>query len=410
MAKLVVLPCEDYSKEHVSACVDSIFADFGDAEAFLVKGKNIFIKANLVTDLPPERHGTTHPMLVECIARRLVEAGARVVVGDSSGGAYTRAYMNNIYRVTGMTEACKASGAELNDDFGFSTVDLKGKVNRHQEIIDVFLKADAVINVCKLKTHGFTGYSCAVKNLYGLIPGLVKAEVHSKYPELDDFCDNLIDIERFASEKILLHVVDGVIGMEGEGPTNGTPRFVGKIIACDDAYITDVAAVKLFDEPSKMPLLLKAVERGLLNSDFGASCVETGLFRVRKSLYRGFQTRERASRLVQQARLFAQIFAQGVGYKKARNKKVGMQRLRKVFQTLSASGYRNEIRQINAKEESVYPLEAVHTLLLLSGALSFQCGKAEKTVFIQSYARFVGFQKQKNEKTGIKTKELIILD
>lgn len=123
MAKLVVLPCEDYSKEHVSACVDSIFADFGDAEAFLVKGKNIFIKANLVTDLPPERHGTTHPMLVECIARRLVEAGARVVVGDSSGGAYTRAYMNNIYRVTGMTEACKASGAELNDDFGFSTVE-----------------------------------------------------------------------------------------------------------------------------------------------------------------------------------------------------------------------------------------------------------------------------------------------
>lgn len=170
MAKLVVLPCEDYSKEHVSACVDSIFADFGGAEAFLVKGKNIFIKANLVTDLPPERHGTTHPMLVECIARRLVEAGARVVVGDSSGGAYTRAYMNNVYRVTGMTEACKASGAELNDDFGFSTVDLKGKVNRHQEIIDVFLKADAVINVCKLKTHGFTGYSCAVKNLYGLIP------------------------------------------------------------------------------------------------------------------------------------------------------------------------------------------------------------------------------------------------
>lgn len=58
-------------------------------------------------------------MLVECIARRLVEAGARVVVGDSSGGAYTRAYMNNVYRVTGMTEACKASGAELNDDFGF---------------------------------------------------------------------------------------------------------------------------------------------------------------------------------------------------------------------------------------------------------------------------------------------------
>lgn len=187
MAKLVVLPCEDYSKEHVSACVDSIFADFGGAEAFLVKGKNIFIKANLVTDLPPERHGTTHPMLVECIARRLVEAGARVVVGDSSGGAYTRAYMNNVYRVTGMTEACKASGAELNDDFGFSTVDLKGKVNRHQEIIDVFLKADAVINVCKLKTHGFTGYSCAVKICTVLYPDLSKPRCIPNIPSSTTF-------------------------------------------------------------------------------------------------------------------------------------------------------------------------------------------------------------------------------
>lgn len=274
MAKLVVLPCADYLRENVMSCVDKIFESFGGAEAFLSKGKNVFLKANLVTDMPPERHGTTHPMLVGCLARRLVEAGARVVVGDSSGGPYTHAYMNNVYRVTGMTEACRASGAELNDDFGYTVVDLNGKVNRRQEIIDVFLKADAVINVCKLKTHGFTGYSCAVKNLYGLIPGLVKAEVHSKYPELDDFCDNLIDIERFASDKILLHVVDGVFGMEGEGPTNGTPRFVGKIIASDNAYLADVASVRLFDDPSKMPLLSKAVERGLLNSDFGASLAD----------------------------------------------------------------------------------------------------------------------------------------
>lgn len=274
MTKLVVLPCADYQRENVTSCVDSIFESFGGVGAFLAKGKNIFLKANLVTDMPPERHGTTHPVLVECLARRLVEAGARVVVGDSSGGPYTRAYMSNVYRVTGMTEACRASGAELNDDFGYTVVDLNGRVNRHQEIIDVFLKADAVINVCKLKTHGFTGYSCAVKNLYGLIPGLVKAEVHSKYPELDDFCDNLIDIERFASDKILLHVVDGVFGMEGEGPTNGTPRFVGKIIASDNAYLADTASVRLFDDPAKMPLLSKAVERGLLNSDFGASLAD----------------------------------------------------------------------------------------------------------------------------------------
>lgn len=164
-----------------------------------------------------------------------------------------------------------------------------------------------MINVCKLKTHGFTGYSCAVKNLYGLIPGLVKAEVHSKYPELDDFCDNLIDIERFASDKILLHVVDGVFGMEGEGPTNGTPRFVGKIIASDNAYLADVASVRLFDDPSKMPLLSKAVRARLVKLGFRR--VARGFFRVRQSVYRRFQARDGACDHLQQTRIFAQIFA-----------------------------------------------------------------------------------------------------
>lgn len=274
MKKLVVLSCEDYKIENVMPCVEQIFDKFGGVETFLKNGKNIFLKVNMVTDMVPERQGTTHPAIVECLARRLVEAGANVVVGDSSGGPFTHTFMSNVYRVTGMVDACKFSGAKLNDNFDYSLVDIGGKVNKRQEIIDVFLNADAVINVCKLKTHGFTGYSCAVKNLYGLIPGLIKAEVHSKYPELDDFCDNLIDIERFASNKILMHVVDGVFGMEGEGPTNGTPRFIGKIIASDDAYLADTASVRIFDDPSKMPLLNKAVERGLLDVDFGANAVD----------------------------------------------------------------------------------------------------------------------------------------
>mgnify|MGYP000145119715 CR=1 FL=1 len=265
--------CKSYEEAEVSAALQAAIDAAGGLD-WVTPGMRVALKLNLVSAMKPEQAATVHPAVVCALVKLLTARGAHVILGDSPGGLYTAAHLQRVYDVTGL-RAAEALGAELNADFSVCPVSYPEAAQARSFTMTAYLKqADAIIDVCKLKTHGFTGYSCAVKNLYGLIPGLVKAEVHSKYPELDDFCDNLIDIERFASEKILLHVVDGVIGMEGEGPTNGTPRFVGKIIACDDAYITDVAAVKLFDEPSKMPLLLKAVERGLLNSDFGASCVD----------------------------------------------------------------------------------------------------------------------------------------
>ena len=83
--------------------------------------------------------------------------------------------MNSTFRTCGMAEACADSGAVLIDDFGSATKKIDGKVVRYLDIIDEFNNADVVINGGKLKTHSFTGYTGAVKNLYGLIPGLVKA-------------------------------------------------------------------------------------------------------------------------------------------------------------------------------------------------------------------------------------------
>ena len=92
--------------------------------------------------------------------------------------------------------------------------------------------------------------------------------MHSRFPKLHDFCNLLCDLEQFARPKIVLHAMDAVWGMDGEGPTNGKPKFIGQILASPNAYALDVAAVSLFSEnPMEMPVLQTAVNRGFEGCD-----------------------------------------------------------------------------------------------------------------------------------------------
>ncbi len=270
---VAVVNCENYQIENVAKAVDEMFDALGGIQNVVKPNQKVFLKANLVRDMPPDKAATTHPAVIAAIAKKLrEECGATVTVGDSCGGAFTRAYMTNVYHGTQMDVACQASGATLNDDFTYSNVSVNGKVVHKTDIINAFLNADAVINVAKLKTHSFTGYSGAVKNLFGIIPGLVKVEMHSKYPDLESFSDCLIDIEQFAKSKIVLHVIDGVVGMEGEGPTNGKPKKIGKLLAGKNPYWTDIAAVSLFANPFEMPLLKRAEQRGIVEKNYKEVC------------------------------------------------------------------------------------------------------------------------------------------
>jgi uncharacterized protein (DUF362 family)/Pyruvate/2-oxoacid:ferredoxin oxidoreductase delta subunit len=267
--ELGVVSVKSYEREEITEGIDKLLEQIGGIEKYIPKNSKVFIKVNLVRDMPPEKCGTTHPEVVIAVAKQLIKkCNATVIVGDSSGGLYTKAAMHNVYKVAKMDYACKESGAMLNENFLYTNVPIEnGIALKKLDVTDSFLDADVVVNISKLKTHSFTGYSGCVKNLYGLIPGLVKVEVHSQYPDLDTFTDVLIDIERFASNKIKLHILDAVIGMEGAGPTNGKPKFMGKLIAGVDPYLVDAAGVSLFEQPLSMPLLKRAKERGLITEE-----------------------------------------------------------------------------------------------------------------------------------------------
>lgn len=264
-ASILAIRADNYEKSTVEPVIAEI-CDRLKLSDKIKKGMRVFVKVNLVRELPPENAATTHPSIVSALCSELKSLGAIVIVGDSCGGLYTQKHMNAVYKTTGMTMACEESEASLNDDFTSETVFCQdAEVLKSMQITSSFLNADVVINVAKLKTHGLTGYSGAVKNLFGLIPGLVKVEMHSKFNTLESFCNCLIDIERFASKKIALNIIDGIVGMEGEGPTNGNPVKLGVVIASENAYLADVAAMSIFMDAENGPVMRCAEKRGIIN-------------------------------------------------------------------------------------------------------------------------------------------------
>ena len=169
--------------------------------------------------------------------------------------------------VTGGMISAEAFGAKLNDDFSQVEVSCPEAVQARQFSYTAWLqKVDAIIDLCKLKTHGMMGLSCAVKNFFGTIPGTKKPEYHYRYPRAEDFADMLVDLYEYSKPRLC--VCDAVIGMEGNGPTQGTPRKIGCLIASGDGHKLDAVAAGLIGlTPKDVPTLQAAVRRGLVPED-----------------------------------------------------------------------------------------------------------------------------------------------
>lgn len=257
-----VVPCSDYANAEnaLRAAIEAI----GGLD-FVRPGMRVAIKANLVAAMKPEQAATTHPALVAALVKMLAERGAHAVVGDSPGGLFNAAALAAVYQATGMREA-EAAGAELNRNTAYHKTEINGLKMHELTYTDYLDDCDAVIDFAKLKAHGMIGMSSAVKNMYGVIPGLLKPETHYLYPDADDFADMLVDINEHFKPSLAL--VDAVVGMEGNGPTAGTPRTIGAVIAAKTTYEADAVAAALIGlKPEDVPTLMAARRRGLCSGN-----------------------------------------------------------------------------------------------------------------------------------------------
>ena len=254
--------CKSYDDTEVSAALQTAVDAAGGLD-WVTPGMRVALKLNLVSAMKPEQAATVHPAVVCALVKLLTARGAHVILGDSPGGLYTAAHLQRVYDVTGL-RAAEALGAELNADFSVCPVSYPEAAQARSFTMTAYLRqADAIIDVCKLKTHGMMGMTNAVKNYFGVIPGTMKPEYHYKYPQISDFSNMLIDLSTYFKPRLC--ICDAIVGMEGNGPTQGSPREIGAILAAESPSKLDLLAAKLIGlTADDVPTLQAARVRGLI--------------------------------------------------------------------------------------------------------------------------------------------------
>lgn len=270
--RLSIVSCRDYSPENVRSALISALSAAGGLD-WVKPGMRIGIKLNLCAARKPEQTATTHPVMAAELTRLLHERGAEVVLGDSPGEPFSAVVLNRVYSL-GNYALCEAAGGVLNRDFSHHTVEYPAAVTvKSFEYTSWLESCDAVINFSKLKAHGLMGMTAAVKNLYGVIPGTVKSEYHFRYPDPTAFANMLVDLNEYVHPVLCL--CDAVDIMEGNGPTQGTPRHMGALIASTSSYELDRLCAWLCGlEEKELPYLTAAKQRGLLSENGEPLCRE----------------------------------------------------------------------------------------------------------------------------------------
>ena len=277
--KVTIVPCTDYEPARVRAALESVISAAGGLD-WVRPGMRVGVKLNLCAARKPEQAATTHPVMAAELTRLLKERGASVVLGDSPGEPFTAMVLNRIYAAAGMA-AVEEAGGEMNRDFSHREAEFPEAVTvKRFEYTSWLADCDAVIGFCKLKSHGLMGMTGSVKNLYGVVPGTVKSEYHFRYPDPMAFANIMVDLNEYV--KPALYLCDAVEIMEGNGPTQGTPRHMGALLAGTDPYEMDrLCAYLLGIREEEILCLTAAKDRGLLSRDREPLCLqEAEPFRV----------------------------------------------------------------------------------------------------------------------------------
>lgn len=235
------------------------------------RGESYLIKPNMITAKTSEQGVTTDPRIIKSLACHIRDSGARPTVGDSPGNAVPGRAVE-VFEKTGMLDAVRDCGAEYVqfEELPPKVVDLDGSalksIGLARQIFGMKL-----INVPKLKTHAQAMMTGAIKNLaFGCIPGAGKSRLHSVGNTPQKFGRVIVDVYSAVRESVDLNLMDAIVGMDGNGPTMGRVRRIGKILASRDALALDMVSFKMVGiNPEDVPHIAEAIERGI-----GPSCFD----------------------------------------------------------------------------------------------------------------------------------------
>ncbi len=252
MPQVSIVKCDDYSKARVEDALFRSVELLGGIGRYVRPGDRVLIKPNLISAREPDEAVCTHPEIVRAAVRLVKKAGGRVLVGDSPGSFLATEDIDRVYEKSGIKAVAEEEGAEL------VRFDRPRMINGYA-IAETALQASAVISLPKLKTHVLTVMTGAVKNTFGMVTGHHKVECHRKKPKSKDFAKIILDI--FELTRPALSITDGVVGMEGDGPTGGSPRRLGLILASRDAVSLDTVVSAVVGLPDHKDIIINEARR-----------------------------------------------------------------------------------------------------------------------------------------------------
>ena len=242
--RVVAERCSSYDPDRIASALEALLGPLGGMEAFVQPEQKVLLKPNMLSAKDPARAITTHPILVEATAREVRRCGGIPYIGDSPGGAIRG--VRRVWANTGMEEMAERAGIEL---VNFEASGSKGiEFGRYKFFVSKpVLEADVIINLPKLKTHSLTLLTCAVKNMFGVIPGFRKGELHKLFPKPVEFAEMLVHLYKLVTPS--LNIVDAVVAMEGNGPSSGSPFELGVMLAGEDGVAVDAVASRMIGFP-----------------------------------------------------------------------------------------------------------------------------------------------------------------
>ncbi len=239
---VVAIRCNSYELADVQEAINRGLGLLGGAESFVQSGEDILLKPNLLIGRSPERVVTTHPSVFRAVATAFQAAGAELSYGDSPGFGKPQTAAQR----AGLLEVAQELDIKLADFTRGDVISFpEGRQNKQFTIARGALSADGIVSLPKMKSHGLTRMTGAIKNQFGCVPGPLKAEFHARLPMAELFSQMLVDLNRFLKPR--LFIMDGIVAMEGNGPQNGTPRPMNVLLFSRDPVALDTTVCRMIN-------------------------------------------------------------------------------------------------------------------------------------------------------------------
>ncbi|MFH1202360.1 MAG: DUF362 domain-containing protein [Candidatus Omnitrophota bacterium] len=266
-AKVSLVKCKNYEPSLVFDATRKSIDLLGGMASFVTPRSKVLVKPNILMAIEPEAAVDTHPEVVRAVIKLLKELDCQVYLGDGpSVWGNQGENINWVYEKSGMKRIAEEEQTEL---VSFDKKRWQGKF----PITTSLDNCDSFISIPKFKTHSLTILTGAIKNLFGLIPGTFKTELHKNYFDRQDFAKILVDILEVA--RPALTIVDGITAMEADGPgTGGKLRNQGVLVAGSDCVAIDsVLALIMGIKPNDILTTKEGARRNLGISDINSISV-----------------------------------------------------------------------------------------------------------------------------------------